>query len=166
MPVGAVSEYPMPMMTGTRHTMGASPAIWITDLVALLTIGLLVVAAVSDFATRTIPDQACIALALLGLVVRLFVGISAAAVSVLVAIVLFALLVLAHARGALGGGDVKLAAAMAVGLAPDADLSIRGRDRSGRRRAERATPVAAPCATAGAVRVPVCRRRRRWCGAS
>ena len=38
--------------------------------------------------------------------------------SVGVAMGLFALLVLAHARGALGGGDVKLAAAMALGLAP------------------------------------------------
>jgi prepilin peptidase CpaA len=98
--------------------MGASPAIWITDLVALLTIGLLAVAAVSDLATRTIPDQVCIALALLGLVVRLWAGITAVAVSVAVAIGLFTLLALAHARGALGGGDVKLAAAMAVGLAP------------------------------------------------
>ncbi len=98
--------------------MGASPAIWITDLVALLTIGLLAVAAASDLATRMIPDEICIALAVLGLVVRLFAGITAVAVSVVVAIALFALLVLAHARGALGGGDVKLAAAMAIGLAP------------------------------------------------
>jgi prepilin peptidase CpaA len=98
--------------------MGGSPAIWITDLIALLTIGLLAVAAASDLATRMIPDEACIALALLGFCVRLFAGITAAAVSVVVAVALFALLVLAHARGALGGGDVKLAAAMAVGLAP------------------------------------------------
>jgi prepilin peptidase CpaA len=98
--------------------MGASPAIWISDLVALLTIGLLVIAAVSDLATRMIPDEVCIALAALGLGVRLFAGITAVVVSVIVAIALFALLVLAHARGALGGGDVKLAAAMAVGLTP------------------------------------------------
>jgi prepilin peptidase CpaA len=98
--------------------MGASPANWITDLLALLTVGLLTVAAVSDLATRTIPDQACIALALLGFGVRLFAGVTAVAVSVGVAAALFALLVLAHARGALGGGDVKLAAAMAVGLTP------------------------------------------------
>jgi prepilin peptidase CpaA len=105
-------------MTGTRHTMGASPAIWITDMVALLTIGLLAVAAASDLATRTIPDQACITLALIGFTARLFAGFTAAALSIVVALALFALLVLAHARGALGGGDVKLAAAMAVGLAP------------------------------------------------
>ncbi len=98
--------------------MGASPANWITDLLALLTVGLLAVAAVSDLATRTIPDEACIALALLGFGARLFAGVTAVAVSVVVAVALFALLVLAHARGALGGGDVKLAAAMAVGLAP------------------------------------------------
>jgi|HubBroStandDraft_1064217.scaffolds.fasta_scaffold295426_2 prepilin peptidase CpaA len=98
--------------------MWASPAIWITDLVALLTIGLLAIAAASDLATRTIPDQVCIALALLGVGARLFAGVTAVALSVVVAVALFALLVLAHARGALGGGDVKLAAAMAVGLAP------------------------------------------------
>jgi prepilin peptidase CpaA len=98
--------------------MGASPAIWITDLFALLTVGLLAIAAASDLATRTIPDQVCIALALLGLGARLFTGIAAAAWSVVVAVALFALLVLAHARGALGGGDVKLATALAVGLAP------------------------------------------------
>jgi prepilin peptidase CpaA len=105
-------------MTGTRHTMGASPANWITDLVVLLTIGLLAVAAVSDLATRTIPDEVCIILALLGLGVRLFAGVTALAVSIVGGAALFTLLVLAHARGALGGGDVKLAAAMAVGLAP------------------------------------------------
>jgi prepilin peptidase CpaA len=103
---------------GTRQTTGGSPTIWITDLVSLLTIGLLAVAAASDLATRTIPDQACIALALLGLGVRLFTGITALALSAGVAVALFAVLVLAHARGALGGGDVKLAAAMALGLAP------------------------------------------------
>jgi prepilin peptidase CpaA len=98
--------------------MGGSPAIWITVLVALATIGLLAVAAASDLATRTIPDQVCIALALLGFGARLFAGITAVAVSVVMAAALFALLALAHARGALGGGDVKLAAAMALGLAP------------------------------------------------
>lgn len=98
--------------------MGASPAIWITDLVALLTIGLLAVAAASDLATRIIPDQVCIALAVLGLGERVFAGLSAAVVSAGVALGLFAVLVLAHARGALGGGDVKLAAAVALGLAP------------------------------------------------
>jgi prepilin peptidase CpaA len=98
--------------------MGGSPANWMTDLVALLTMGLLAIAAVSDLATRTIPDQVCIVLAVLGLGARVFAGITALALSAVVAAALFALLVLAHARGALGGGDVKLAAAMALGLAP------------------------------------------------
>jgi prepilin peptidase CpaA len=98
--------------------MGGSPAIWIADLVALLTVGLLAVAAASDLATRTIPDQACIALALLGFGMRLFAGFTAVAVSVGVAVALFVLLALAHSKGALGGGDVKLAAAVAMGLAP------------------------------------------------
>jgi prepilin peptidase CpaA len=98
--------------------MSGSPAIWVTDLIALATIGLLALAALSDLATRTIPDQACIALALLGLGARLLAGTAALAMSAGIAIGLFAVLVLLHARGALGGGDVKLAAAMALGLAP------------------------------------------------
>ena len=98
--------------------MTGASAIWATDLVAVATIGLLAVAAMSDLATRTIPDEACIALALLGCGARLLAGTAALAVSAGVAIGLFAVLVLAHARGALGGGDVKLAAAMALGLAP------------------------------------------------
>jgi prepilin peptidase CpaA len=98
--------------------MGGSPAVWISDFVALAMIGVLGLAALSDLATRTIPDQACIALALLGLGARLFAGLAAVAVSAGVAAGVFAVLVLAHARGALGGGDVKLAGALALGLAP------------------------------------------------
>jgi prepilin peptidase CpaA len=98
--------------------LSSSPAIWATDLIALATIGLLAVAAMSDLATRTIPDQACIALAMLGLGGRLLAGTAALAISAGVAIGLFVVLVLAHARGILGGGDVKLAAATALGLAP------------------------------------------------
>jgi len=98
--------------------MDASRAVWVTDLVALATIGLLGLAALSDLATRTIPDQACIALALLGLGARLYAGLAALAVSAGVAAGMFAVLVLVHARGALGGGDVKLICAMALGLAP------------------------------------------------
>jgi Flp pilus assembly protein protease CpaA len=98
--------------------MGGASAIWVTDLIALVTIGVLAVAAFSDLATRTLPDQACVALALLGLGARMLVSTAALAMSAGTAIGLFAVLVLLHARGALGGGDVKLAAAMAVGLAP------------------------------------------------
>lgn len=82
-------------------------------------IALLVYAAWRDVATRLIPDEISIALAVIGAVVRLATeGWSAALVSLAVAILVFALLLLLAMRGALGGGDVKLAAALSVGLAP------------------------------------------------
>lgn len=96
----------------------ASWAVPAADSVALLTVGLLALAAWSDLATRTIPNCVCIALALLGVGLRGFVGLGPLAWSVGVAVLLFAMLVVLHARGALGGGDVKLAAAMALGLSP------------------------------------------------
>ncbi len=98
--------------------MSGSPAVWLLDLAALAAMGLLGCAALSDLATRTIPDQACIALALLGAGMRLYAGLAALAVSAGVAAGVFAVLVLVHARGALGGGDVKLIGAVALGLAP------------------------------------------------
>jgi prepilin peptidase CpaA len=88
------------------------------DIVTLIMIGVLACAAMSDLATRTIPDLACVTLAILGVGLRLSAGLPALGWSVAVAALLFGLLVFAHARGALGGGDVKLAAAMALGLAP------------------------------------------------
>lgn len=75
-------------------------------------------AAWSDLVRRTIPDSACIALAALGLVLRSAAGPWPAAISVGIAAATFVALTFAHAGGGLGGGDVKLAAAMLVGLSP------------------------------------------------
>jgi prepilin peptidase CpaA len=69
-----------------------------------------------------IPDWVSVGLVVAGLAVRLFAGLPSAAVSVGLALLLFTLLALAHARGILGGGDVKLAAATAIGLPADSIL--------------------------------------------
>ena len=83
-----------------------------------VSVGLLCFAAARDVATRLIPDEVSIAIAVLGLATRAFEGWMAAATSLGVAVGLFALLLLLAMRGLLGGGDVKLVSAMAVGLAP------------------------------------------------
>ncbi|MGG5817315.1 A24 family peptidase [Falsiroseomonas sp. HW251] len=85
---------------------------------ALAAIALLGFAAWRDVATRTIPDGVSIALAGIGLVARALHGLEAAAWSLGAALLLGLLLALLHARGWLGGGDVKLATALAVGLDP------------------------------------------------
>ncbi len=83
-----------------------------------LAIPMLCFAAARDIATRLIPDPVPIAIALAGLATRLFEGWAAAGLSVVVGAGIFLLLVPIAARGWLGGGDVKLLSAMAVGLAP------------------------------------------------
>jgi len=52
----------------------------------------------------------------LGLLARLLNGLPAVAVSVAASLALFVFLLLLHARGMLGGGDVKLIPAVALGL--------------------------------------------------
>lgn len=79
---------------------------------------LLIFAAARDIATRLIPDGVPIAIALAGLVGRVMLGWSEAGMSLAVGGLLFALLLPLAMRGWLGGGDVKLISAMAVGLAP------------------------------------------------
>ncbi|HYF06136.1 MAG TPA: A24 family peptidase [Acetobacteraceae bacterium] len=83
-------------------------------------IALLLYAAWRDIAARIIPDEISIAIAAIGLAVRLSEGWMAALASVGVAVLVFIVLLLLAMRGALGGGDVKLAAALAVGFSPAA----------------------------------------------
>ena len=85
---------------------------------------LLALAAWRDLATRLIPDTLCIALAALGLAVRAASGLWAALASTGVAAILFALLAVVHARGLLGGGDVKLMTATALQFPPDQILHL------------------------------------------
>ena len=79
---------------------------------------LLAWAAWRDVATRTIPNGVSLAIAILGLALRAAEGWPALLASLAVGIVLAVLLILLHARGALGGGDVKLLIALVIGLPP------------------------------------------------
>ena len=91
---------------------------WPLAAMVLLFVVLLLCAAWNDVATRLIPDCLPIGVAILGGLTRLMVGPTALAVSFAVALGVFLFLVLLHARGVLGGGDVKLAAAVCLGLSP------------------------------------------------
>ena len=82
------------------------------------TLGCLGWAAWSDLAVRLIPNTACLAIALLGALYRLSIGLEVLLVSVGVGLCAFILLVLLHARGMMGGGDVKLIAATVLGYSP------------------------------------------------
>jgi len=79
---------------------------------------LLMMAAWRDVATRTIPDTISLLLAVTGGLARVIEGSSALALSAGTALLLFVLLLIAFSRGVIGGGDVKLMTALAVGLAP------------------------------------------------
>ena len=83
-----------------------------------LSIALLMAAAWRDLAVRTIPDRIGLGLLAIGIVARGSLGLSALLMSLAVASALFGVLVFLHARGLMGGGDVKLASAVAVGLSP------------------------------------------------
>lgn len=85
----------------------------------LVTAVILAIAAWCDLATRTIPDRCSIALLALGIGSRLVLeGPMAAMSSAGVALLVFLGFALLHARNLIGGGDVKLIAALAAGTAP------------------------------------------------
>jgi len=79
---------------------------------------LLSVAGWNDLLSRRIPDPVCIALAAVGVAARGAAGIEALAWSGALAALVFTVMVPTHAMGALGGGDIKLSAAFALGLSP------------------------------------------------
>ena len=87
-------------------------------LAVALVILLLLVAAGHDLMVRRIPDVLAVGIALAGLLLRIADGPMAIAASLLAALALFAALFAAFAAGVLGGGDVKLATAVAIGLPP------------------------------------------------
>lgn len=86
---------------------------------ALVAVALLCFAAARDIATRLIPDGVSIAIAVAGFASRAMLGSTDAGLSLAIGILLFILLLPLAMRGWLGGGDVKLISAMAVGLAPN-----------------------------------------------
>lgn len=88
---------------------------WFVPIVSILEILLLLYVATLDVATRLISNQICLALALLGIASQ-----SASPMQVVEALIaaaiLFVLLLVVYQRGWMGGGDVKLLVALAVGL--------------------------------------------------
>ncbi|MDN5005300.1 prepilin peptidase [Bradyrhizobium sp. GCM10027634] len=88
---------------------------WIVAIASILEILLLLYVATLDVATRLIRNEICLAVALLGIVSQLANPMQIAE-SLLVAAVLFGLLLVIYTRGWMGGGDVKLLAALALGL--------------------------------------------------
>jgi prepilin peptidase CpaA len=80
----------------------------------------LLFAAWRDISTRVIPDLLVLAIATLGIADRLFLGWGAVLEAALAALLLFLILLACAMRGWLGGGDAKLAAALALGLPPAA----------------------------------------------
>jgi prepilin peptidase CpaA len=83
-------------------------------------IALLAAAAWRDLATRLIPDAIPAAILAAALLLRGASGIVPLAASLGVGALVFAVLLALAMRGLLGGGDVKLAAAFAVALPPEA----------------------------------------------
>jgi prepilin peptidase CpaA len=94
---------------------------------ALLTIlgALLAIACASDVAGRRIPNALTAALAVTGLLAQLVSGgVKGAALAAAAGIAVFALLFLAWRSGKLGGGDLKLLAAVAVWVGPERSIGL------------------------------------------
>jgi Flp pilus assembly protein protease CpaA len=88
---------------------------WIAPTASLLQILLLLYVATIDVATRLIRNEICLALALLGIATQLPNSMQIAG-SLITAAILFLLLFVLYTRGGIGGGDVKLLTALAIGF--------------------------------------------------
>ncbi|MEH2469351.1 prepilin peptidase CpaA [Nitrobacteraceae bacterium AZCC 2161] len=88
---------------------------WIAPTASILEILLLLYVATIDVATRLIRNEICLALALLGIAGQLASPMQVAE-SLIAAAILFLLLFVLYTRGGIGGGDVKLLTASAIGL--------------------------------------------------
>jgi Flp pilus assembly protein protease CpaA len=88
---------------------------WIIPIASTLKIVLLLYVATIDIATRLIRNEICLALALLGLAAQLASPMQIAQ-SLIAAAILLLLLLVIYQRGWIGGGDVKLLVALAIGL--------------------------------------------------
>src|SRR4249919_4142451 len=88
---------------------------WIAPAASFLEILLLVHVAMSDIATRLIRNEICLMLALLGIASQ-FASPMQVTESVAAATILLLLLIVIYQRGWIGGGDVKLLVALAIGL--------------------------------------------------
>src|SRR4249919_53148 len=88
---------------------------WIVPTVLFLEILLLLYIAMIDIATRLIRNEICLILALLGIVGQ-FASPLQITESMILATILLVLLMVIYQRGWIGGGDVKLLVALAIGL--------------------------------------------------
>src|SRR3954451_16244387 len=88
---------------------------WIVPTASYLEILLLLYVAMIDIATRLIRNEICLVLALLGIAGQLASPMQVAE-SLIAAAILFLLLFGIYTRGSIGGGDVKLLVALAIGL--------------------------------------------------
>ena len=88
---------------------------WIVLTASFLEILLLLYVAMIDIATRLIRNEICLVLALLGIAVQFVSPMHVTETLVAAAIVSLLLLVI-YERGWIGGGDVKLLVALAIGL--------------------------------------------------
>ena len=88
---------------------------WIVPIASFLEILLLLYVAMIDIATRLIRNEICLVLALLGIASQ-FASPMQAAQSLVAAAILLLLLLVIYTRGWIGGGDVKLLVALAIGL--------------------------------------------------
>jgi prepilin peptidase CpaA len=88
---------------------------WIAPIVLFLEILLLLYVATMDIATRSIRNEICLALALLGIAGQLASPLQIAE-SLIAATILLLLLLVIYQRRLIGGGDVKLLVALAIGL--------------------------------------------------
>src|SRR5438128_5546767 len=88
---------------------------WIVLIASMLEILLLLYVATMDIATRLIRNEICLALALLA-IARQMGSPMQVAESLIAAAILFLLLLVIYTRGWIGGGDVKLLVALAIGV--------------------------------------------------
>ena len=88
---------------------------WIAPTASFLEVLLLLYVAVIDIATRLIRNEICLMLALLGVAVQ-FVSPMHVTETLVAAAILLLLLLVIYQRRWIGGGDVKLLVALAVGL--------------------------------------------------
>src|SRR6516162_3433210 len=88
---------------------------WIVAIASTLKIALLLYVATIDIATRLIRNEICLALALLGIAAQLASPMQITQ-SLIAAAILLLLLLVIYQRGWIGGGDVKLLVALAIGL--------------------------------------------------
>ncbi|OPY98176.1 pilus assembly protein CpaA [Bradyrhizobium sacchari] len=96
---------------------------WIASTASILVILLLLYVATIDIATRLIRNEICVALALLGIASQLPNPMQVAE-SLITTAILFLLLLVVYTCGGLGGGDVKLLTALAIGFPPAGAIQL------------------------------------------